>query len=56
MALHIELRLHAVERLAVNLIRLAADVIRHARRRHEVAFVRRVDEHLGPRTCGQIPS
>ena len=39
-----------------TLVGLAADVIRHAGRRHEIAFVRGVDEHLAPRTCGPIPS
>jgi hypothetical protein len=38
-------RLNAVPRLSVGRHRLAADVIIHARRRHEVAFVGGVDEH-----------
>ena len=38
--------LHAVPLLAVDAVRLAADVIIHARGRHQIAFVGGVDEHL----------
>ena len=37
--------LHAVERLAVLGVGLAADVVRHAGLGHQVAFVGGVDEH-----------
>ena len=46
---YLELRLrdlHAVQRLAVDRVRLAPDRVADARRRHQVALVRRVDEHL----------
>ena len=38
-------RLYPVDRLAVDRIRLAANGMLDARRRHQVALVRRVDEH-----------
>ena len=48
------LDLDAVERLAVGLVRLAADVVRHARLRHQIAFVGRVDEHLAARSVSPV--
>ena len=41
-------RLVAVERLAVCGVAFAADGVRHARRRHEIALVGGIDEHLSP--------
>ena len=39
-------RLHAVPFLAVEAVRLAPDVVRHARGSHQVALVGRIDEHF----------
>ena len=43
----VELRLDAVESFAIDAIRLAADGVRNAGRRHQIALVGGVDIHLG---------
>ncbi len=50
----IKLRLHAVNRFPVHTVRFTANKERHPRRRHEIAFVGGIDEHLARERAARL--